>query len=95
MKKQQKLIIGVENEIIFIELYENIDIDEVIDREEWRNDGSSSEQLLKKIDIFLKQNNTRINNLTEVLVRIDEKQKYTLARIIKTVVNTINYCLKN
>jgi hypothetical protein len=92
MKKQQKLIIGVEQETIFIELY-NEKNDKLIDRERWQNDGSSSERLLGKIDVFLKENGMGVNELSKVSVNIDENQKYTLARIIETVANTINYCL--
>lgn len=93
MKKQQELVIGVEQETIFIELYSERN-DKLVDREEWQNDGSSSERLLGKIDVFLKRNGMDVNELSKVSVNIDENQKYTLARIVETVANTVNYCLK-
>jgi hypothetical protein len=89
------LMIGVEGEIIFLALYQGINQDRVVvDRGEWKNDGSSSEELLSKIDLFLKKNGLSINGLAGVETKIDENEKYTLARIIETVVNTVNYCLK-
>ncbi len=92
MKKQQKLIIGVEGERAFLELQEEND-NTLIDRNDWRNDGSSSEKLLEKVNIFLLKNKLKVTELSRVETRIDEKEKYTLARIIKTVANTMNYCL--
>jgi hypothetical protein len=91
MKKKQRLIIGVEQDIVFIELYDSVN---KTDRNEWQNDGGSSEKLLEKVNIFLLKNKLKVTDLSVVKTQIDEKQKYTLARIIKTVANTINYCLK-
>jgi hypothetical protein len=88
-----KLIIGTRKEIIFLELKKEVN-DIIIDRNEWSNDSGSSDQLLKRLDSFLAKNKTAVQNLSVVETKIDEKQKYTLARIIKAVANTINYCLK-
>jgi hypothetical protein len=88
-----KLIIGTRKEIIFLELKKEVN-DIIIDRNEWSNDSGSSDQLLKRLDSFLAKNKTAVQNLSVVETKIDEKQKYTLTRIIKAVANTINYCLK-
>lgn len=94
-REDRVLIIGVEEEVVFLELYQEANQDRVSsNREEWRNDGSSSEKLLERIDVFLKKNGLSVNELSKVETEIDENQKYTLVRIIETVANTVNYCLK-
>ena len=92
------LVMGVRGEIIFLILKKNNNESggiRIIDRKEWKNDGSSSERLLEMINTFLGKNGLDVNELSKVKVEIDEKQKYTLARIMETVANTINYCLKD
>ena len=88
------LVIGVAGDNIFLVL-KNENGDQFFDREKWQNDGSSSEQLLRRVDVFLDKNDLKVNELLKVEMEIDERQKYTLARIIETIVGTINYCLKS
>ena len=91
--KNKILTIEVENESIILRL-RSVDSESIISQQEWQNDNSSSEQLLDRIDMFLEDNEIKIVELYKVETKIDENQKYTLARIIKTVANTINYCLE-
>jgi hypothetical protein len=95
MDNQNSILkIEVSGEMINLELYKVNDL-EIINREEWHNDGSTSEQLLTRIDVFLGKNNIEVSELVKVETKIDENQKYTLARIIEIIAKTMNYCLAN
>jgi hypothetical protein len=65
----------------------------IIDKLQWKDDGNTSRELLKKIDKFLQKNNLIVRDLLKVKTEIDKEQKYTLARIVQVVAKTINYCL--
>ncbi len=98
MKKELngKLIIKIsrENDII-LELIKSEDKKRVIlDSLQWEDQGDTSTELLGQIDTFLQKNELQINDLEKVEAKIDEGQKYTLARIVKIVTETINYCLR-
>ena len=67
---------------------------EIVDEFEWDDQGQTSQNLLKQIDIFLQKNNLQVTDLTKVKTKISDKQKFTLARIIQITAETINYCLK-
>ncbi len=91
------LVIGVIDEIIFLEIEELKDNNKnikIVDRREWKKNENVSKNLLKKIEIFLKRNSVKIEQLKRVKVKMENTQEYTLFRIIETIARTINYCLK-
>lgn len=89
--KQYILMIKIIDNTIILKLNNG---NQIIDKLKWddANDNTSKE-LLKQIDKLLKSNKLTINNLDKVKTEIDKKQKFTLARIVKIVAETINYSL--
>ncbi len=99
MKKYILEIILNENNFIKLKLLtgdENQSAEDfrIVDGFEWDDQGQTSQNLLKQIDIFLQKNNLQVKNLLKVRTTISNKQKFTLARIIQITAETINYCLK-
>jgi hypothetical protein len=96
MKENYILVIGVVgNEVELALKVQQAGSIKKIAETQWENDNhSTSEDILKNLDIFLKKNKIKISQLSKVETEIDEKQKYTLSRIIKTVAKTVNYCLR-
>jgi len=91
------LIIKIVKSNIILELINEIGNEskktEIIDKLQWKDDGNTSKELLKKIDKFLQKNNLIVQDLSKVKTEINKEQKYTLARIVQVVAKTINYCL--
>jgi len=61
---------------------------------EWVDSGNTSQELLVGIDNFLQDNHLKVQDLQSVKAEIDEKQKYTLGRIVKITADTLDYCLR-
>lgn len=99
MKKSKNILVIkiVENDIV-LELVKVIDSKseevKIIDSLQWGDDGNTSKELLRKIDEFLQKNDLVVQDLLEVKTDIDKNQKYTLARIVQIIAETINYCLQ-
>ena len=99
MKKNILEIVLNENNFINLKLLnklgdKSVGDFEVIDEFKWDDQGQTSQNLLKQIDIFLQKNNLQVTDLVKVKTKISDKQKFTLARIIQITAETINYCLK-
>ena len=90
-KKQYILVIKIVENTIILKLNDG---NQTIDELRWddANDNTSKE-LLRQIDKLLKNNKLVINDLEKVETDIDEKQKFTLARIVQIVTETVNYSL--
>ena len=90
-KKQYILVIKIVENTIILKLNNG---KQTVDELKWddANDNTSKE-LLRQIDKLLKNNKLIINDLEKVETDIDEKQKFTLARIVQIVTETVNYSL--
>ncbi len=90
-KKQYILVIKIVENTIILKLNDG---NQTIDELRWddANDNTSKE-LLRQIDKLLKNNKLVINDLEKVETDIDEKRKFTLARIVQIVTETVNYSL--
>ena len=97
-KRKSILVIKIVEKDIVLELVKVIDSGnkkvKMIDSLQWGDDGNTSKELLAKIDEFLQKNNLVVQNLLKVKTDIDKNQKYTLARIVQIIAETINYCLQ-
>ncbi len=90
-KKQYILVIKIVENTIILKLNNG---KQTVDELKWddANDNTSKE-LLRQIDKLLKNNKLVINDLEKVETDIDEKQKFTLARIVQIVTETVSYSL--
>ncbi len=89
-QKKQVLVIKVNNSSVGLELVKE---GKVVDQRKWEDIENTSTKLLKEIDSFLAENELTIQDIKRVEAKIDKKQKFTLARIVKIVVATLNYSL--
>ncbi len=90
--KQYILIIKIVDNTIILKLNNG---NQTVDELKWDDaNNNTSKELLKQIDKLLKNNELTIGELSKVKTGIDEKQKFTLARIVKIVAETINYSSK-
>ncbi len=91
-KKQHILAIKIVDNTIILKLNSG---NQMIDELKWddANNNNTSKELLRNIDQLLKNNELSIGDLNEVVTEIDKKQKFTLARIVQVIAETINYSL--
>ncbi len=90
-KKQYILVIKIVDNTIILKLNNG---KQAVDELKWDDaNNNTSKELLKHIDKLLKNNKLSIGDLNEIVTKIDEKQKFTLARIVQIVAETINYSL--
>ena len=90
-KKQYILVIKIVDNTIILKLNNG---KQTVDELKWDDaNNNTSKELLKRIDKLLKTNELTIEELNKVKTDIDKKQKFTLARIVQIVAETINYSL--